>query len=117
MSFLNPHTSDSRSIPRYVVCKGLKEGVQSVNQYLFAINAALWDLKNEYKTEDDDSGHEETERDVLEVCEGGRERERETERERRNVKEKEIFSLFLTGSTLSLVTNWAILYIHYWQQQ
>ena len=51
-----------------MVCKGLKEGIQSVNQYLFAINAALWDLKNEYKTEDDDSGHEEAERDVLEVC-------------------------------------------------
>ena len=74
-----------------MVCKSLREGVQSVNQYLFAINAALWDLKNECKTEDDDSGHEEAERDVLEVC----------ERER----EKEIYSLFLTGSTLSLVTN------------
>ena len=98
-----------------MVCKSLKEGVQSVNQYLFAINAALWDLKNEYKTEDDDSGHEEAERDVLEVCErerereGGRKRERERgggeEEERENDKGKEIFSLFLTGSTLSLVTN------------
>ena len=58
-----------------MVCKGLKEGVQSVNQYLFAINATLWDLKNECQTEDDDSGHEEAERDVLEVCEGERERE------------------------------------------
>ena len=67
-----------------MVCKSLKEGVQSVNQYLFAINAALWDLKNEYKTEDDDSGHEEAERDVLEVCEREREREggRKRERER-----------------------------------
>ena len=71
-----------------MVCKSLREGVQSVNQYLFAINAALWDLKNECKTEDDDSGHEEAERDVLEVCvyEG------ERERERRNDKGKEIFS-------------------------
>ena len=76
-----------------MVCKSLKKGVQSVNQYLFAINAALWDLKNECKTEDDDSGHEEAERDVLEVCEGegggrggerkgGREKERERGRER-----------------------------------
>ena len=77
MLFSNFHTSDSRSIPRYVVCKGLKEGVQSVNQYLFAINAALWDLKNECKTEDDDSGHEEAERDVLEVCVCVWEREKE----------------------------------------
>ena len=72
-----------------MVCKGLKEGIQSVNQYLFAINAALWDLKNEYKTEDDDSGHEEAERDVLEVCEregGGRGGEREGRRE----KEREV---------------------------
>ena len=77
MSFSNFHTSDSHSIPRYVVCKGLKEGVQSVNRYLFAINATLWDLKNEYKTEDDDSGHEEAERDVLEVCVCVWEREKE----------------------------------------
>ena len=60
-----------------MVCKGLKEGVQSVNQYLFAINATLWDLKNECKTEDDDSGHEEAERDVLEVCVCVCEREKE----------------------------------------
>ena len=78
-----------------MVCKSLKEGVQSVNQYLFAINAALWDLKNEYKTEDDDSGHEEAERDVLEVCErerereGGRKRERERERGGRGGGERE----------------------------
>ena len=69
-----------------MVCKGLKEGVQSVNQYLFAINATLWDLKNEYKTEDDDSGHEEAERDVLEVCE--REGDRETERQRQRKRRR-----------------------------